>query len=100
MTTAALYFTVLRGGWAATTFRSSPPKRVEASAAYAWAETHDIGWQRLGLTEVGPAVLVEQLEGELDLVAERQAVHRVSDGRLLHDHLLHVSESRPGYLRQ
>ena len=72
--------------------------QLRASATLAWAETHDIGQQRLGFSEVRPAVLVEQLEGELELVVEGQAAHRVSDSRLVQDHVLHVFESRPGCL--
>jgi hypothetical protein len=34
------------------------------------------------------------------LVVEGQAAHRVGDGGLMHNHLLHVLESRPGCLRR
>jgi hypothetical protein len=34
-------------------------------------EAHDVGWQRLRFGELGPVVLLEQLERELQLVIER-----------------------------
>ena len=66
--------------------------KLRASATLAWAEADDIGRQRLGFSEVGPAVLVEQLEGELELVVRGR--HRVGNGRLIHDHLLQPTSCR------
>jgi hypothetical protein len=40
-------------------------------APYARAEPHHIGWQRLGLSKLGPITLPDQIERELEHIAPR-----------------------------
>jgi hypothetical protein len=65
----------------------------------AWPEPQDIRWKGLELAELGPLGLSEQLEHEFELVAQRETPDRVCDRRLARDHLLHVPQARPSYVR-
>src|SRR5262245_39913946 len=68
---------------------------LTASAARAWAEPHHIRWQRFGLSDIGPVMLSQQLDGQLELVVQAQTADGVRDRRLVGDHLLHVFQSGP-----
>jgi hypothetical protein len=68
--------------------------RRKASVA-AWTEGDNVRRQLFRLLEVGPVVLSQQLEGELELVVQRQRADRIRDGRLMRNHFLHVSQSAP-----
>jgi hypothetical protein len=68
-----------------------------ALALHTRAEADNVGGQRLGIVELRPIVLLEQLERELELVEQRQTAHGVRDGRFVHHHLLHVPDPPPGF---
>ena len=60
-----------------------------------WTEADNVRRQLIWRLEVGPVVLSQQLEGELELVVQRQPADCVRDGRLMRNHCLHVLKSAP-----
>ena len=63
-----------------------------------WTEADNVRRQLFGPLEVGPVLLSQQFESELELVVQRKAVDRVRDGRSVRNHPLHIPQSPPGCL--
>lgn len=59
-------------------------------------ERNHVGRQRFGLHEFGPLRLTQQLELQLQEVAQREAAHGVRDGWLIGKNVLYVSDALPG----
>jgi len=59
-------------------------------------EKNDVGRERFGLLEFRPLRLAQQLELQLQEVAQRKAAHGVRDSRLVGKNVVYVSDAMPG----
>jgi hypothetical protein len=84
------------GGAASRSSGVNVDKRRSLARSDKGAETNHIWWQRFWCVEVRPVALLEQVERELQLVEERQAVDRISDRGLMLRDIVHVLQSSPG----
>jgi hypothetical protein len=77
-----------------STLAGQPSAGAENSATIAGTEVHNVRWQRFRFIEIGPLLLPQQLEGQVELVVGRQCTAYAMSGSWATTHC--IFQSPPG----